>query len=246
MDLRLPQSRGVDLVRAIRQYGGRLPDPRLQRDDRQRRGSPRADDARRRGLHQRIQRAAPHPAGHRAAPLPRQLQPPQQPARRAVGQLSFRLEHTIASATCANISKGGMALRTMNPLASGTKMRLRFRLPGSKRKSTPKRWWPGAISAPAWACSSCSRRGSAVGAGRIRRPALLQQSEGVETRRRVEGRESNTLALECSPYPQPTAHQPHFSFARRRRGRSPRRGAMRPGRRRRPSRAWRGRRRRAP
>jgi len=48
--------------------------------------------------------------------------------------ISYRFEHTIASATCANISKGGMALRTMNPLASGTKMRLRFRLPGSKKE----------------------------------------------------------------------------------------------------------------
>ena len=54
----------------------------FQRDDCERRRSPRAGGARRRRLHQRIQRGAAHPAVDRAAPVPRQLQPPRQPTRR--------------------------------------------------------------------------------------------------------------------------------------------------------------------
>jgi uncharacterized protein (TIGR02266 family) len=49
--------------------------------------------------------------------------------------VSYRFGNTIAAALTLNLSKGGIAIRTMNPLAAGTAARLRFRLPGSKRET---------------------------------------------------------------------------------------------------------------
>ena len=43
--------------------------------------------------------------------------------------VSYRVGNSIASAVSLNISRGGLAVRTTNPLASGTAARLRFRLP---------------------------------------------------------------------------------------------------------------------
>ena len=47
--------------------------------------------------------------------------------------INYRFGNTIAAALTLNLSKGGLAIRTMTPLASGSKVRARFRLPGSKR-----------------------------------------------------------------------------------------------------------------
>jgi uncharacterized protein (TIGR02266 family) len=47
--------------------------------------------------------------------------------------VAYRFGNTIAAALTLNLSKGGVAIRTMSPLASGSKVRARFRLPGSKR-----------------------------------------------------------------------------------------------------------------
>jgi uncharacterized protein (TIGR02266 family) len=47
--------------------------------------------------------------------------------------VNYRFGNTIAAALTLNISKGGLAIRTMSPLAGGSKARARFRLPGSKR-----------------------------------------------------------------------------------------------------------------
>jgi uncharacterized protein (TIGR02266 family) len=46
--------------------------------------------------------------------------------------ISYRFGNTIASALTLNISKGGVAIRTMNPLQQGSKLKARFRLPGHK------------------------------------------------------------------------------------------------------------------
>lgn len=46
--------------------------------------------------------------------------------------ISYRFNNTIAAALTLNISKGGIAVRTMSPLQQGSKLRIRFRLPGSK------------------------------------------------------------------------------------------------------------------
>jgi uncharacterized protein (TIGR02266 family) len=47
--------------------------------------------------------------------------------------VAYRFGNTIAAALTLNLGKGGVAIRTMSPLASGAKVRVRFRLPGSKR-----------------------------------------------------------------------------------------------------------------
>jgi uncharacterized protein (TIGR02266 family) len=46
--------------------------------------------------------------------------------------ISYRFGNTIAAALTLNISKGGLAVRTMSPLQQGSQLRVRFRLPGSK------------------------------------------------------------------------------------------------------------------
>lgn len=46
--------------------------------------------------------------------------------------VSYRFGNTIAAALTLNISKGGLAVRTMNPLERGAQVRTRFRLPGGR------------------------------------------------------------------------------------------------------------------
>ena len=46
--------------------------------------------------------------------------------------VSFRAGHTIAGALTLNIGKGGLAIRTMSPLGTGTALQVRFQLPGMK------------------------------------------------------------------------------------------------------------------
>ena len=46
--------------------------------------------------------------------------------------ISYRFGNTIAAALTLNISKGGLAVRTMNPLQRDSKIKARFRLPGRK------------------------------------------------------------------------------------------------------------------
>lgn len=46
--------------------------------------------------------------------------------------IQYRFGNTIAAALTLNLSHGGIAIRTTSPLDSGSKIRVRFRLPGSK------------------------------------------------------------------------------------------------------------------
>jgi len=51
-------------------------------------------------------------------------------ARVALGiPVSYRAGQTIAGALTANVGKGGIGIRTMSPLAAGTAVQLKFRLP---------------------------------------------------------------------------------------------------------------------
>ena len=53
-------------------------------------------------------------------------------ARVALGiPVSYRAGQTIAGALTANIGKGGIGVRTMSPLASGTAVSVKFKLPTS-------------------------------------------------------------------------------------------------------------------
>jgi uncharacterized protein (TIGR02266 family) len=45
--------------------------------------------------------------------------------------VSYRAGHTIAGALTLNVGKGGVGIRTMSPLAPGTDVQLKFRLPAS-------------------------------------------------------------------------------------------------------------------
>lgn len=47
--------------------------------------------------------------------------------------IQYRFGNTIAAALTLNLSHGGTAIRTTNPLDSGTKIKVRFRVPGTKR-----------------------------------------------------------------------------------------------------------------
>ena len=53
-------------------------------------------------------------------------------ARVALGiPVAYRFGNTIAAALTLNLSKGGLGVRTMDPLEAGTKVSVRFRLPDS-------------------------------------------------------------------------------------------------------------------
>jgi uncharacterized protein (TIGR02266 family) len=47
--------------------------------------------------------------------------------------IAYRFGNTIAAALTLNLSRGGIAIRTTSPLEVASSVRLRFRLPGSKR-----------------------------------------------------------------------------------------------------------------
>ena len=47
--------------------------------------------------------------------------------------VAYRLANTIAAALTLNISHGGLAIRTTNPLDAGTIVKVRFRLPGAAK-----------------------------------------------------------------------------------------------------------------
>jgi uncharacterized protein (TIGR02266 family) len=47
--------------------------------------------------------------------------------------IACRFGNTISAALTLNLSRGGIAIRTTSPLEQGAKLRLRFRLPGSKK-----------------------------------------------------------------------------------------------------------------
>ncbi len=46
--------------------------------------------------------------------------------------VSYRYGNTVAAAVTLNLGRGGVAIRTTNPLEIGTSARVRFRLPGTK------------------------------------------------------------------------------------------------------------------
>src|SRR5918995_2881252 len=47
--------------------------------------------------------------------------------------IQYRFGNTIAAALTLNLSHGGIAIRTTSPLESGSRIRVRFRMPGSKK-----------------------------------------------------------------------------------------------------------------
>ena len=47
--------------------------------------------------------------------------------------IAYRFGNTIAAALTLNLSRGGIAIRTTSPLERGAEVKVRFRMPGSKK-----------------------------------------------------------------------------------------------------------------
>jgi uncharacterized protein (TIGR02266 family) len=134
LDLRLPNASGVDLVRSIRKLDdGRLPILIFS--------GTIANAAEVRAL------AALGIAGYvNEYSAPQHILPSLAPylfpdnfnrrssPRVVLGiPVQYRFGNTIAAAIALNLSHGGIAIRTTSPLEAAAKIKVRFRMPGSKR-----------------------------------------------------------------------------------------------------------------
>ncbi|MEO7273972.1 MAG: PilZ domain-containing protein [Vicinamibacterales bacterium] len=134
LDLRLPHSGGVDLVRAIRKIdGGRLPILVFS-------GTiTGADEVRELAALGVTGYINEYSAAQNILPALSPHLYPDNFNRRGSPRVilgipvSYRFGNTIATALTLTLSKGGVAIRTMTPLEPSTKVKLRFRLPGAKR-----------------------------------------------------------------------------------------------------------------
>ena len=134
VDLRLPHAPGVDLVRSIRKLDdGRLPVLIFS-------GTiANADEVRELAAlgvagyvneYSAVQHILPSLAPHL---FPDNFNRRSSP-RVVLGiPIQYRFGNTIAAALTLNLGHGGIAIRTTSPLEAGTKIRIRFRMPGSKR-----------------------------------------------------------------------------------------------------------------
>jgi uncharacterized protein (TIGR02266 family) len=135
LDLRLPHAPGVDLVRSIRKLdGGQLPILVFS-------GTiSSADEVRELAAlgvagyvneYSAVQHILPSLAPHL---FPDNFNRRSSP-RVVLGiPINYRFGNTIAAALTLNLSRGGIAIRTTSPLAVGSRARVRFRLPGSRRE----------------------------------------------------------------------------------------------------------------
>jgi uncharacterized protein (TIGR02266 family) len=134
LDLRLPHAPGVGLVRAIRKLDdGRLPILVFS-------GTiASADEVRELAAlgvagyvneYSALQHILPSLAPHL---FPDNFNRRSSP-RVVLGiPIQCRFANTIAAALTLNLSRGGIAIRTTNPLELASKIKVRFRMPGSKR-----------------------------------------------------------------------------------------------------------------
>jgi len=133
LDLRLPHAGGVELVRAIRKIdGGRLPILVFSGTIA---SAGEVKDLAAQGVagyvneYSAVQNILPSLAPHL---FPDNFNRRGSP-RVVLGiPVACRFGNTIAAALTLNLSKGGVAIRTMSPLEQHAKVRVRFRLPGSK------------------------------------------------------------------------------------------------------------------
>ncbi len=134
VDLRLPHAGGVEMIRAIRKLdGGRLPILVFSGTI----GS--ADEVRALadlGVAGYVNEYSP--SQHILPSLAPHLFPDnfnrRSSPRVVLGiPVAYRFANSIAAAVTLNLSKGGLAIRTMSPLDSGARVRVRFRLPNSKK-----------------------------------------------------------------------------------------------------------------
>jgi uncharacterized protein (TIGR02266 family) len=133
LDLRLPQAQGVDLVRTIRKIDDGVPLLIFS-------GTiASADEVRELAAlgvagyineYSAVQHILPSLAPHL---FPDNFNRRSSP-RVVLGiPIQYRFGNTIAAALTLNLSRGGIAIRTTSPLEAGSRIRVRFRMPGSKR-----------------------------------------------------------------------------------------------------------------
>jgi uncharacterized protein (TIGR02266 family) len=135
LDLQLPYARGLELVREIRRIdGGRVPIVVFS-------GTiASAADVRELATlgvagYVNEYSAAPHILPALAPHLfPDNFNRRSSPRVALSVSVSCRVGNAISSALTLNLSKGGVAIRTMNPLERGTLVRVRFRLPAPSRE----------------------------------------------------------------------------------------------------------------
>jgi uncharacterized protein (TIGR02266 family) len=134
LDLRLPHSGGVEIVRALRELdGGRLP---LLVFSGTIAGADEVRELAALGVtgyineYSAVQHILPSLSPHL---YPDNFNRRGSP-RVVLGiPVSYRFGSTIATALTLNLGKGGIALRTTTPLEPSAKVKVRFRLPGAKR-----------------------------------------------------------------------------------------------------------------
>jgi uncharacterized protein (TIGR02266 family) len=133
LDLRLPQGRGLRLLRTIQQVEPEAPVLVFSGTV----GS--ADEARALsdlGVAGFVNEYAG--AQHILPALAPHLHPERHCRRRSPrvaldAPVTYRFDRTIATAVTLNVSEGGLAIRTTNPLPAGTRILVRFRLPRAPR-----------------------------------------------------------------------------------------------------------------
>jgi uncharacterized protein (TIGR02266 family) len=134
VDLKLPHAGGVELVRSIRKLdGGRLPIVVFSGTIN---GAAEVRDLANLGIagyvneYSAAQHILPSLAPHL---FPDNFNRRTSP-RVVLGiPVAYRFANTIAAAVTLNLGKGGVAIRTMSPLDTSARARVRFRLPNSKR-----------------------------------------------------------------------------------------------------------------
>ena len=174
LDLRLPNAPGVELVRAIRKLDeGRLPILIFS-------GTiASADEVRELAAlgvagyvneYSAVQHILPSLAPHL---FPDNFNRRSSP-RVVLGiPIQYRFGNTIAAALTLNLSRGGIAIRTTSPLEGGSKIKVRFRMPGVQARHRRRRARRVERSA--------RRHGHPVRAGRSRRTRASSTTSSTRT-----------------------------------------------------------------
>jgi len=141
LDLRIPQGRGLDLVRAIRRHEN-LTAPVVVFSG----TIANADEVRQLSAlgvsgyvneYTAVQHIVPSLTPHL---FPDQFNRRSSPRVVLSIPVAYRFGNTIAGAVTLNIGRGGLAIRTTSPLELGTAVKVRFRLPGGRKEiETPAR-----------------------------------------------------------------------------------------------------------
>jgi uncharacterized protein (TIGR02266 family) len=134
LDLRLPKADGVDLVRSIRTrdngrisilvFSGTIASAHEVRELAKLGVSGYVNE------YSAVQHILPSLAPHL---FPESFNRRGSPRVLLAVPIQYRFGSTIAAALTLNLSHGGVVIRTTSPLEASAKVRLRFRMPGSKR-----------------------------------------------------------------------------------------------------------------